>query len=179
MNKGIPVFLALAAWSLLQTHPVSAQNPSPTAEQAIGQACAAPPYRQFDFWLGEWRVRDSTGAEMGRSRVSRHSDGCALLEQWTGQNGVGGTSLNYFERRDSTWHQVWVGGDGTVLRIAGSLQEGAMQLMGEDRKTPKGTVRDRITWTPQPDGAVEQRWELSTDGGTTWTIGFVGYYRRK
>jgi hypothetical protein len=152
---------------------------APAQQSPPPAACTAPEHMQFDFWAGDWNVFNPQGQQIGTNRISRVSGGCALLEEWQAAKGPGGKSINFYDAADGRWHQVWVGGDGTVLRIAGSLQEGAMQLMGEDRKTPKGTVRDRITWTPQPDGAVEQRWDLSTDGGTTWTTGFVGYYRRK
>jgi hypothetical protein len=116
---------------------------------------------------------------VGTSRVSRISGGCALLEEWQAAGGSGGKSLNFFDAADQRWHQVWVGADGTVLRIAGDLDNGAMRMTGPDRKTPQGTVRDRITWTPHADGSVEQRWDTSTDGGATWSTGFVGTYRRK
>jgi hypothetical protein len=38
--------------------------------------------------------------------------------------------------------------------------------------------RQRITWTPNPDGSVRQHWEASTDAGKTWTTSFDGLYRR-
>ncbi len=142
-------------------------------------ACTAPQHQQFDFWVGDWNVFNPKGQQVGTNRISRVSGGCALLEEWQAAQGPGGKSINFFDAADGQWHQIWVGGDGTVLRIAGSLKDGAMRLLGADRKTPQGTVRDRITWTPQPDGAVEQRWEISTDGGSTWTTGFLGKYQRQ
>lgn len=141
--------------------------------------CTAMEHRQFDFWIGEWNVFNQQGQQVGTNRISRISNGCALLEEWQAAGGSGGKSINFFDAADQQWHQLWVGGDGTVLRIAGTLKDRAMQLVGGQRKTPRGTVRDRITWTPQKDGAVEQRWDISTDGGATWTTGFVGMYRRK
>jgi hypothetical protein len=156
-----------------------AATSAPAQQSPPPPACTAPEHKQFDFWAGDWNVFNVQGKQIGSNRISPVSGGCALLEEWQAANGPGGKSINFYDAADGQWHQIWVGGDGTVLRIAGSLKEGAMQLMGKDRKTAKGTVRDRITWTPQPDGAVEQRWDLSTDGGATWTTGFVGYYRRK
>jgi hypothetical protein len=153
---------------------------SPAYAQQPGQpACTRAEHKQFDFWLGEWNVFNAQGQQIGSNRISRISNGCALLEEWQPGNGGEGKSVNFFDSSDNSWHQVWVGGDGTILRIAGGLKEGAMQLAGTDRKTPRGTVRDRITWTPQKDGAVEQRWEISTDGGANWQTGFIGFYRRR
>ncbi len=45
------------------------------------------------------------------------------------------------------------------------------------RKTNKGAVRDRMTWTPE-NGAVRQVWEISTDDGKTWRGAFEGIYIR-
>ncbi len=53
-----------------------------------------------------------------------------------------------------------------------------MILSGAPRTTPQGTLRDRITWTLQDDGSVEQRWETSGDDGGSWQTGFRGIYRR-
>jgi hypothetical protein len=142
-------------------------------------ACTAAAHKQFDFWVGDWNVFNAQGQQVGTNRISRASAGCALLEEWQPGNGPGGKSINFFDPADGLWHQVWVGGDGTVLRIAGSLKGSAMELVGGDRQTPRGTVRDRIVWTPQADGAVEQRWDISTDGGASWQTGFTGVYRRK
>ena len=150
-----------------------AQQPAPQP------ACTRTEHKHFDFWVGEWNVFNAQGQQIGSNRISRIASGCGLLEEWQAANGGDGRSVNFFDAADKLWHQIWVGGDGTVLRIAGGLKEGAMQLAGTDRKTPRGIVRDRITWTPQKDGAVEQRWEISTDGGASWQTGFVGLYRRK
>jgi hypothetical protein len=37
---------------------------------------------------------------------------------------------------------------------------------------------NRITWTPSPEGSVQQLWETSSDGGKTWQVTFDGRYRR-
>jgi len=165
--KRIVFLLALSASSL------QAQQPAPQP------ACTRAEHKQFDFWVGEWNVFNAQGQQIGVNRISRISGGCALLEEWQAGNGGDGKSVNFFDAADNQWHQVWVGGDGTVLRIAGTLEDGAMQLTGADRKTTRGTLRDRITWTPKSDGAIEQRWETSTDGGAQWQTGFLGVYRRK
>ena len=78
----------------------------------------------------------------------------------------------------SPWHQVWMGANGSPLRLEGNPDRpGRMILSGPVRTTPQGTVRDRITWTLQDDGTVEQHWDISTDGGSTWQTGFRGIYR--
>ena len=53
-----------------------------------------------------------------------------------------------------------------------------MVLEGE---TPAGgagapPVKNRITWSPEPEGRVRQHWETSPDGGKTWATAFDGMY---
>lgn len=138
-------------------------------------ACASPPYRAFDFWLGEWVVRDSAGQDIGRNRIRRVAGGCGLLESWTSARGSTGTSLNYYDPKTGRWTQVWVGESGVRLRLEGGKRGDSMVLEGT-RTRGDTTLHDRITWTPRDDGSVEQRWEISTDGGRSWEVPWRGFY---
>ncbi len=35
---------------------------------------------------------------------------------------------------------------------------------------------NRMTWTPLDNGYVRQHWEVTSDGGTTWSTAFDGEY---
>ncbi len=157
-----------------------AESPTPANKSAPSQppACVAPEFRQFDFWLGQWKVMDPQGKQVGTSEISRVAEGCAIREQWTSASGKGGTSINYYDADDHKWHQDWVGGDGTILHLSGGLKEGAMVLSGES-KGAKDTILNRITWTHLPDGKVTQKWETSGDTGTSWKTAFVGTYEKQ
>lgn len=136
--------------------------------------CSAPEHRQFDFWVGEWEVT-SAGAPAGHNRISREQEGCVLREQWRGASGVTGTSLNYFDRNDGRWHQIWVDRTGAVLELeGGSPGPGEMRL--ESDPAASGP-RQRIHWQRREDGAVVQHWQQSSDGGASWTTAFLGEYR--
>jgi hypothetical protein len=163
----------------------AAGSPVPGAPVASAPAapprCDGPEYRQFDFWAGEWDVTSAgDGSVAGTNSVTRTLDGCVLQEHWRGAGGSEGTSFNIWDRADARWHQIWVDNQGTRLDLAGGLRDGNMVLEGADRKgTRGGTVRDRITWTPMPDGRVRQHWEQTRDGGATWTDAFDGIYKRR
>lgn len=164
---------------LLQGFTVMAQQPTPAAEPA--QPCAALPHRQFDFWVGEWDVHDPSGKRVGENRISRVHNGCALLEEWRGNGGVTGSSLNGFDRDRQVWHQTWVDSTGGLLTLEGGVVDGAMSMRGESVEAgpPRKRTLQRIRWQPQPDGRVRQLWEASSDDGKTWTIAFDGWYARK
>ncbi|MBT8039621.1 MAG: hypothetical protein HKO85_12050 [Xanthomonadales bacterium] len=162
--------------------PLAAQEPSQQAEHsAPTHRCAAPEYRQFDFWLGAWSV-GADGQPAGTNRVVAIQGGCGLQENWTGsgEGGITGTSLNVYDRQRGVWHQTWVDAGGTLLQLEGGLLDGAMVLEGS-RPGPggKGVTLHRIAWTPNEDGSVRQRWEASQDEGANWSVIFDGLYVRE
>jgi hypothetical protein len=143
------------------------------------QGCTASEYRAFDFWIGEWTVTDSAGSRtLGTNEITREENGCMLHEHWRGSGGGTGQSLNFFDRTRNEWGQLWVSSNGNVLRLSGGLVNGSMVLEGETRTAGGGMARNRITWTPQPDGRVRQLWSTSLDEGKSWQLSFDGWYRR-
>jgi hypothetical protein len=167
--------IALTALSLLGASPSPSNSATAGPSASPKPACQEPEFRQFDFWIGKWTVRNPNGNEVGSSEISRASEGCAIREQWRARSSKTGMSLNYYDPEERQWHQDWVGGDGTVLHLRGGMQGGAMVMSG-DTKSPQGAVTNRITWTPLPDRKVKQEWATSADGGKTWQIAFVGTY---
>ena len=133
---------------------------------------------QFDFWIGDWEVRTPDGKPAGANRIEALMGGALLQEHWTGAKGGAGTSLNFVDRTTGKWRQIWVDSKGGTLDLRGGLQEGRMVLEGET-PTPKGPQRERITWTPRPDGSVRQLWEQSMDRGATWSVAFDGIYTKR
>ena len=170
--------LLLAALAFTATGRAASPTPARAPAAPPPPACVAAEFRQFDFWLGKWKVTGAQGKQVGTSEISRVSEGCAIREQWTSATGQGGTSINYYDATEHKWHQDWVGGDGTILHLRGNLKDGAMVLTGES-KGAKGTVINRITWTPLPDGKVKQHWETSTNTGASWKTSFVGIYEKE
>lgn len=172
--------LTLAAWagpSLAQQNaPASAPAPAPPPP-----ACQAAEHRQFDFWIGHWDVYGPAGRPVGENRITAIAGRCALHESWTGRGGVTGESLNLYDQRDRRWHQTWVDSSGSRLQLSGGLEGSSMVLghTGPHDSKPGVTVRQRITWTPLPDGAVRQHWESSEDEGKTWQTLFDGRYVRR
>jgi len=62
--------------------------------------------------------------------------------------------------------------------IDGGLDANAMVMEGRGKARDGGDIEHKITWTPLEDGRVKQHWEMSRDGGATWTDAFVGFYSR-
>ena len=159
--------LPLAVLLLVAGTAASAQPPAPNR-------CAAPEHRQFDFWVGDWRVTTPDGKHAGDNTIEKILDGCVLHENWRGASGGRGYSYNAYDAVRKVWHQTWVDRNGGVLLLDGAFKDGSMVLEGA-----QGTTLNRITWTPNKDGTVRQLWEASTDQGKSWQVAFDGLYRRK
>ncbi len=137
--------------------------------------CAGEAHRQFDFWRGTWEVH-ADGERVGHNEIRVVAGGCGLQEAWRSADGGRGRSLNYYDPSDGRWHQLWLGSGGVILHLAGGLEGKAMVMTGE--RTAEGDrLRDRISWTPLAGGRVRQLWEVSSDGGGTWTPVFDGRYQ--
>ncbi len=142
------------------------------------KSCSSQEYHQFDFWIGQWEVRDPKGNKVGENHIFPILNGCALSENWVNTKGVGGVSYNFYNQSEKNWHQTWVDADGGSLYLNGKLEDNKMVLSGSRTGKDGKPVIDRITWSPLQDGRVKQHWQLSTDSGQSWKDLFVGFYER-
>ncbi len=97
------------------------------AQQTPFDCAGSAPHRQFDFWLGQWEVRDADGTLQGNNLIESVQRGCALREQWRSVRGGTGESLNYFDPGRGEW-QTWFegfysrsGGDDSAAAADGQL----------------------------------------------------------
>jgi hypothetical protein len=68
--------------------------------------------------------------------------------------------------------------NGMLLTLEGGWNGQAMVMEGETLQAGGARSRQRISWTPNPDGSVRQLWE-SADAKGAWTVVFDGRYTRK
>ena len=142
-------------------------------------ACCTEQHQQFDFWLGEWTVVNSSGQKVGENSISRIEDNCILVEKWKGAQGTTGTSHNYFDKKDGSWNQLWVDNKGNVLKLKGGLDSGKMVLRSDLVKDQDGNpYYNQISWTENSDGTVSQLWELYDAKGGLIRQLFLGIYRK-
>ena len=154
-----------------------AQTPAPAPRPARPD-CSAPEHHQFDFWAGSWTVYDQSGEVAGKNRIEPVLKGCVLLENWTGNGGMSGKSLNGYDRRAKVWRQTWIDDTGGVLLLSGGSRDGKMVMSGNAPGRDGATVTNRIAWERLGDGSVRQLWDMSRDGGKTWAIVFDGVYKK-
>ena len=119
------------------------------------------------------------GQPAGTNSIRLTLGDCVLEENWTGSQGGYGRSLNAWDSQRKVWHQTWVDSQGTVLLLDGGPEGTDMVLRGETMGQGGAKVLDRITWQPRSHDEVRQLWEVSNDGGRTWTVAFDGRYLRR
>ena len=169
-----------SATALAQSETKPAASQAPAAPTAPPAACVAPEHRQFDFWIGDWDVRDAEGTIAGTNRIERILGGCVLQVNWQG-GSMTGKSFNMFNEADGKWHQTWVDDRGARLDLAGGIEDGKMIQRGEapSRKEPSKLLMHQLTWEKLDGDRVLQTWTLSADGGKTWQTVFQGTYSHK
>lgn len=160
-----------------------AENPRFIAVVKALTPCTDDEYRHFDFWLGQWDVTGAGAASpTAKSDISARHGGCMMLEQYEVNGGAyTGMSINYYDNVRDVWHQTWMANNGAPVYLEGGLNDdGAMVLSDEGLAISEATgTINRVTWTPNDDGSVRQFWEVSSDGGETWSTAFDGLYVRK
>lgn len=141
--------------------------------------CAAAPYRQFDFWIGDWDAFDvdKPSAAVARNLVESILGGCVLHEDYRATSGSRGESFTIYDGSRKIWHQTWVTNAGKLLVIEGTSRNGEMVLTGVDYKSNGRNVLVRGIWKPVKEG-VRETVMTSNDGGATWRPWFDILFRQ-
>ena len=167
MRTKLQNLLAVFIFLLIFSSPSFAQTP-----------CEAPPYRQFDFWIGEWRVLLPDGSEAGRNIIASEYGGCMLSERYSGRGQPYGASINAYNAITEKWQQTWIDKNGLVLNLSGNLVGDTMVMTGEGKDQQGKPITHKISWQPQTDGTVVQHWQFKHYSTETWNTLFKGIYKK-
>ena len=169
---------------------------APAQEQfPATDVCPDERSRQFDFWLGDWDVRNlhrqpgsddprwySTGTSV--SRVEPVIGGCALVEQWYGElsfDRIRGASLRAFNPTADEWDIVilWPSPDRpTFGTLEGEFRHGRGEFFTEGVDQHDRQLLTRFTFADiRPDML---RWDAaqSGDSGITWRTTWIMEFTR-
>ena len=172
-------FCVIAA--CLTTGPVFGQEETEAPEPPPTPPCTTDesPYRDFDFWVGDWEVFDpGTDRKLGDNTITLREKGCLIVERWTGARGGTGMSMNFYDPLEKSWRQVWQSPWGFIDYTGGLDDQGRMVLEGTIHYNARGASGDfRGRWTPRDDGTVLQEfWQKNAETGD-WEPWFAGEYR--
>ena len=141
-----------------------------------------PENRQFDFWLGEWKVETTQGAiPAGQSKIELILADCVVLEQWQSNgNPYSGKSYNTYDAALKRWEQFWVDNVGGNIFFYGNLKEGVMDYYTDELPQPDGTkLKRHLQFFKLGPDKVRQFSQGSTDDGKTWHVEYDFTYLRK
>lgn len=142
--------------------------------------CAADERRHsFDFWIGEWTVKQN-GQFAGNSSVQPILGHCTIFEQWESASGTFGKSFNYYDPAFDHWRQIWIGDTGSIIEFTGEARDGGIFYTAETVDTVDGSItHHKFEFTVVGEDGVRQYWETSTDGKESWQSIWDGRYERK
>lgn len=142
-------------------------------------SCDDPAYHAFDFWIGEWDVRQPDGTGTGRNSIRPINRHCALLESYSSGGNPFGQSYNFYDPVSGNWNQLWLS-PGVIIRMEGpAVEEGRLTMVGTITYLAREEPRPFMgRWTAREDGTVLQEfWERNPETGA-WGNWFTGIYTR-
>jgi hypothetical protein len=92
-----------------------------TAPAQSKPACDTPAHHAFDFWLGDWDVKNAKGDTAGSSHIERILDGCVIFE--TGLVRIRGKSFNTFDPKTRSGRNIGRHGGAPAEMVGHSKEE--------------------------------------------------------
>ena len=118
------------------------------------------------------------GMKVGENKIVVLQDSCLLQENWI-SNGQTGTSYNFYNNSDSTWNQVYIDNLGTALNLKGQFLKDKMVLKSQKIIGEKNDYYNRIVWSKDSVGNVNQKWDIVDEEDKVLYIAFEGIYKKK
>ncbi|MDX5419581.1 MAG: hypothetical protein LPK09_10225 [Hymenobacteraceae bacterium] len=168
------------------------------AQHAKAPNCDEPAHHQFDFWLGEWNIKQKILMQDGswfeakaQTEVKQVLGGCALLENWSGEvlffwegmqkpEELRGLSVRAYNPKSKKWSINWM--DNRNLQFGEHTGEFA-NGKGEFYRTitsPEGKeITTRITFSDMKEASVHWDLAVTSDAGKTWTVLWIMEMKRK
>ncbi|MBL7871218.1 MAG: hypothetical protein JNM78_06380 [Cyclobacteriaceae bacterium] len=134
--------------------------------------------RQFDFWIGEWEVKSTSGQQAGSSSIQLILGECVIYENWTSAppQNYAGKSFNLYNASTGKWMQTWVDDKGAVIEfIDGEYKDHKFVFFTKPDTQNQIT---RLTFFHMEPNLVRQLFEVTTDDGKTWNTTTDLYYHR-
>jgi hypothetical protein len=124
----------------------------------------------LDFWVGQWRVLNPDGRQVGTSSVRKTVGGCVVLEEWSAANGGKGMSVNAWDGRIQRWRQNWIDHLGQQTLYVGELKGNEVVFRSTLPGAGGAELPVTMTFTPLEGGRVRQT--MVVEGTPPW----VGLY---
>lgn len=149
-----------------------------------------PATRQFDFWVGTWKLdgktrqpgTDTWAETHSTNHITKILDGMVVHEDFKqpaskGQPAYRGESWSVYNPGAKIWRQTWVDNQGGYIPLRGEFKDGKMTLVTLANPA-KPEVFSRMVYSHIEAKAFDWDWELSIDNGKTWQLQWHVHYTR-
>ena len=150
---------------------------------AQSENCTSEEAKQFNFWLGEWKVEwtDSTGKKFeGSNIINSILGGCVIEENFNGEPGIPfkGKSFSVYSPRKNKWQQTWVDNSGGYMIFEGEFKNDEMILYTERIDKNNNKLLMRMVFSEIEENSLVWDWQRSTDQGKNWQNLWRLFYTR-
>jgi len=140
---------------------------------------------QYDFWIGEWEAawdEEEGIKQYGTNSIARILGDKVLEENFkihSGKNkGFVGQSYSVYHVPSGTWKQAWVDNQGGYFDFTGSNYGDRVYFSTSPVQKKKDVIIQRMVFYDIQDDSFTWDWELSKDGGDTWSLQWRIFYTR-
>ncbi|RDY59315.1 hypothetical protein [Flagellimonas nanhaiensis] len=141
----------------------------------------------LDFWVGNWEASWDEGEGKkgyGVNHIEKVLDGTVIQENFEilkGQSkGFKGTSISVFQTGTKEWKQSWADNQGGFYCFTGDLKGDKKTFQTATIETKDGKkITQRMVFYQITQDSMTWDWELSNDGGESWTLNWRINYKRK
>jgi hypothetical protein len=171
--------LALLVCGACASRAPTPATPAVVAPPSASSSCAAPEFRQLDFWLGDWDVTvhartSPTSAQWGEAEGHQHVEailgGCAIAEHFTAAGPPtrwSGASYSMWQPQLGVWRQTWVDDSGSFLAFRGGREDGTFVLYSEPKTADGAQTQKRMVFSAITPTTLHWEWQQTSDGWTT------------
>ena len=147
-----------------------------------------PEARQFDFWIGTWKLSwpgGQAGTPEGKTGVAKNVittvlDSSVIEENFSAAElGFNGRSLSVYNANKKKWQQTWVDNTGAYLLFEGEFKNGKMELLTKPFERNGKTFISRMVFKNIQHDNLDWDWQRSNDGGKSWQDVWNIHYTRQ
>ena len=150
---------------------------------AVSASAQTDLLKAFDFWVGNWEAtwKDANGNVVkGENVITKTCKDNVILENFSDTtNQFFGTSISVFSPADSLWHQAWADNQGGYIDLVGIIEKDVRIFQTQPKNSGNKVIVRRMIFYNITPSAFEWDWEISKDGGKTWTLAWHISYVRK
>ena len=134
--------------------------------------CDAKELKEFDFLLGDWKQKDSSG----KMQITKILDGCGIQEIWQ-LDGFNAVLLRSYDNATKKWYLTFTA-HNLVPQVWEGRKENGNWYFYRDWELNGKKRRSRTFWKSASGKEFERIVEQLNDDGKTWRLHVKAVYEK-